>query len=86
MSTNNQKYVKTVAKVCRKKSVETALKSMSKTSKSMSLHTEYVKSSPIFLMDPERRLVREPPWKGLGMCRRVTNKWRERVRQSQRQI
>jgi len=50
MSTNNQKYVKTVAKVCRKKSINKALKSMSKTSKSMSLHTEYVKSSLIFLM------------------------------------
>jgi len=52
MSTDNQKYVKTLAKVCRKKGIETALKSMSKTS-SMSRHTEYVKSSPIFLMrDP----------------------------------
>jgi len=26
------------------------------------------------LYDPERRLVRGPPRKGLGMCRRVTNK------------
>ena len=26
------------------------------------------------LYDPERRLVRAPPRKGLGMCRRVTNK------------
>jgi len=26
------------------------------------------------LYDPERRLVRVPPRKGLGMCRRVTNK------------
>ena len=26
------------------------------------------------LFDPERRLVRGPPRKGLGMCRRVTNK------------
>ncbi len=24
---------------------------------------------------PERIWVRGPPWKGLGMCRRVTNKW-----------
>jgi hypothetical protein len=37
------------------------------------------------LYDPERRLVRGPPRKGLGMCRRVTYKWRERVRHSQRQ-
>ena len=26
------------------------------------------------LFDPERSLVRVPPWKSLGMCRRVTNK------------
>ena len=50
MSKDNQKYVKTLAKVCRKKKYVTALKSMSTTSKSMSQHTEYVKSSPIFLM------------------------------------
>ena len=25
------------------------------------------------LFDPERSLVRVPPWKSLGMCRRVTN-------------
>ena len=50
MSKYNQKYVKTLAKVCRKKKYVTALKSMSTTSKSMSQHTEYVKSSPIFLM------------------------------------
>ena len=50
LSKDNQKYVKTLAKVCRKKKYVTALKSMSTTSKSMSQHTEYVKSSPIFLM------------------------------------
>jgi hypothetical protein len=38
MSTNNQMYVKTLAKVCRKKSIETALKSMSKTSKSVTAY------------------------------------------------
>jgi len=44
MSKDNQKYVKTLAKVCRKKKYLTALKSMSSTSKSMSQHTKYVKS------------------------------------------
>ena len=35
--------------------------------------------------DPEWRIARGPPWKCLGMSRRVTYKWRERVRHSQRQ-
>ena len=59
MSKDNQKYFKTLAKVCRKKKYVTALKSMSTTSKSMSQHTEYVKSSPIFLMPGGAALV--PP-------------------------
>ena len=36
------------------------------------MHSLYLTMSERYY--PERRSVRGPPWKSLGMCRRVTNK------------
>ena len=36
------------------------------------MHSLYLTMSARYY--PERRLVRVPPWKSLGMCLRVTNK------------
>ena len=82
MSKDNQKYVKTLAKVCRKKKYVTALKSMSTTSKSMSQHTEYVKSSPIFLMVGGQNAQRGPF--GRWHCRWCLEVWRSWIGQPRR--